>query len=61
MSQALSNTTMILIGLVMLAATLFYNYTIVAEHLDNESGWKLWTRLRFHLEERWGQGRNNLT
>jgi hypothetical protein len=52
---------MILIGLVMLAATLIYNYTIVAEHLDDESGWNLWTRLRFHLEERWGQGRNNLT
>jgi hypothetical protein len=55
MSQALDNTTMILIGLVMLTATLIYNYTIVAEHLDDESGWKLWTRMRLYLAERWGQ------
>lgn len=54
MSQIIANTTMILIVLVMLIATLIYNYTIVAEHLDDESGWKLWTRLRLHLAERWG-------
>ena len=54
MSQVLTNTTMILIVLVMLTATLIYNYTIVAEQLDDESGWKLWTRLRSHLAERWG-------
>ena len=60
MSQALTTTIMILIGLMMLASTLLYNYTIVAEHLDDEKGWKFWSRMRVQMERKWDRGRDSL-
>ena len=59
MSQTLANTIAILIGLVMLATTLIYNYTLVAEHLDDENGWMFWYRLRSELVRNWEQRRQS--
>lgn len=49
MPQALANTIVVFIGLVIFGSTIFYNYTIVADYLGDETGRFLWKTMRLQL------------
>ncbi|HET6443416.1 MAG TPA: hypothetical protein VFI27_02460 [candidate division Zixibacteria bacterium] len=49
MPQALANTIVVFIGLVIFGSTIFYNYTIVADYLGDETGWFIWRTIRLQL------------
>ncbi|MFN2190039.1 MAG: hypothetical protein ACK2T3_14840 [Candidatus Promineifilaceae bacterium] len=55
MSQPPSDTIVILIALMMVVSTLIYNYTLLAEHLDDENGWEVWSRSRWQIAGRRGR------
>ena len=57
MPETTANTTAILIGLVIFAFTLLYNYSLVAEQLEDDSEWLFWSRLRLRLVGRWTKNR----
>jgi hypothetical protein len=46
MPQVPANTFAIFIGLVMFVSTLIFIYTIVADHLEDDTEWFFWKRMR---------------
>ncbi len=55
MPQALANTIVVFIGLVMFTSTLIFIYTIVADHLEDDTEWFFWKRMRKQLTGRWNK------
>jgi hypothetical protein len=57
MSQALTNTIVVFIGLVMFSSSLIFIYTIAAEQLEDDDDWLFWKRTRSQLSKRWSGNR----
>lgn len=57
MPQVLANTIVIFIGLVMFASTLLFIFTIVADHLEDDTEWFFWKRMRGQLSGRLNRNR----
>ena len=55
MPETTANTTAYLIGLVLFAFTLLYNYSLVAEQLEDDSEWLFWSRMWLRLAGRWAK------
>ena len=57
MPQTLANTIVVFIGLVMFASTLIFIYTIVVDHLEDDTEWFFWNRMRTALSGRLDRNR----